>query len=160
MGSMSAAMLACRWCLVPLLVDDELAASDAIERERAAQFGEVLTDAVDEPGVVVPDDDAVGRENFQRGFGVGLDALIGVATVDEAEVGVNERGRRGEGKGVATELMDACRRGMAKEGKACGGAREANPLLIAFAEGFDLGFGVLLGEIEGEDLGVGGVQGH
>src|ERR1700736_1300389 len=87
--------------------DDELTAGDAVERERVAKLGEVLADAVDEPGVIVPDDDAVGSENFQCGFGVGFDALVGVAAVDEAEVGLGEEGgRRVEGEGVAAELMD------------------------------------------------------
>ena len=141
-------------------VDDELAAGDAVERKRGAKFGEVLADAVDEPGVVVPDDDAVGRKNFECRFGVGFDALVGVAAVDEAEVGVGEKIGRGEGKGVAAELMDAVRGGVAEEGEAGGGAGEADPLLVAFAEGVDLGVGVLFGEIEGVDLGLGGVQGH
>ena len=140
--------------------DDELAAGDAVERERVAKFGEVLADAVDEPGVVVPDDDAVGRENFEGGFGVGFDAFVGVAAVDEAEVGVGEQVRRGEGEGVAAELVDAAGGGMAEEGEAGGGAGEADPLLVAFAEGFDLGVGVLFGEIEGVDLGLGGVERH
>ena len=138
--------------------DDELAAGDAIERERVAKFSEVLADAVDEPGVVVPDDDAVGRENFEGGFSVGLDAFVGVAAVDEAEIGIGEEIGRGEGEGVAAELVDAGGSGMAEEGKAGGGAGEADPLLVAFAEGLDLGVGVLFGEIEGVDLGIGGIN--
>ena len=141
-------------------VDDELAAGDAVERECVAKFGEVLADAVDEPGVVVPDDDAVGRENFEGGLGVGFDALVGVAAVDEAEVGVGEGAGRGEGERVAAELMDARCGRVVEESEAGGGAGEADPLLVAFAEGFDFGVGVLLGEIEGVDFGLGGVERH
>jgi hypothetical protein len=65
-----------------------------VEREGFAEFGEVLADAFDEPGVVVPEDDSVGREDFEGGLGVCLDALIGVAAVDETEVGIGEKGRR------------------------------------------------------------------
>src|SRR5258708_2310550 len=56
--------------------------------------------------------------------------------------------------------MDAGGSGMVKEGKAGGGAGEADPLLVAFAEGFDLGVGVLFGEIEAIDLGLGSVERH
>ncbi len=75
--------------------DDELAAGDAIERKRTAKLGEILADSLDEPGVVVPDDDAAGRKDFEGGLGVGLDAFVGVAAVDEAEVGAGEGGRVG-----------------------------------------------------------------
>ena len=56
--------------------------------------------------------------------------------------------------------MDAVCRGVVKEGEAGGGAGEADPLLVAFAEGLDLGVGVLFGEIEGVDVGFGSVEGH
>jgi hypothetical protein len=125
-----------------------------------AKFGEVLAYPVDEPGVVVPYDDAVGGENFQCGFGVGFDALVGVAAVDEAKIGVGEQVRWGEGEGVAAELVDVGGGGMVKEGKAGRGAGEAHPLSVAFAEGFDLGCGVMFGEVKCVDLGVGGVEGH
>ncbi len=72
---------------------------------------------------------------------------------------VSEVGR-GKGEGVAAELVDAGGGGMVEEGEAGGGAGEADPLLVAFAEGFDLGVGVLFGEIEGVDLGLGGVERH
>ncbi len=141
-------------------VNDELAAGNTVEGERFAEFGEVLTYAVDEPGVVVPDDDAVGSEDFECGFGVGFDALVGMAAIDEAEVSVGEHIGRGEGEGVAAELVDAGGGGMAEEGKAGGGTGEANPLLVPFAEGFDLGFGVLFGEVECVDVGIRSIERH
>src|ERR1700692_4248655 len=49
---------------------------------------------------------------------------------------------------------------MVKEGKASRGTGESNPLLVAFAEGFHLSIGVMFGEIQGVDLGFGGVEGH
>ena len=160
-ASMFPERLACCWNrFLIVTADDDLAAGDAIERERFAKFGEVLADAVDEPGVVVPDDDAVGGENFECGFGVSFDALVGVAAVDEAQVGIGERVGWGEGEGVASELVDAGGGGVVEEGEAGGGAGEADPLLVAFAEGFDLSVGVLFGEIEGVDLGLGGVERH
>ncbi len=66
----------------------------------------------------------------------------------------------GKGEGVAAELMDAFCGWMADEGEAGGGAGEAYPLLVTVAEGFDLRFGVLFGEIEGVDVGLGGVESH
>jgi hypothetical protein len=125
-----------------------------------AKLGEVLTDAVNEPGVVVPNNDAVGGENFERGLCVGFDALVGVAAVDEAQVGIRELVRWGEGEGVAAELMDAGGGGVVKEGKAGRGAGEANPFFVTFAESFHLCLGVLFGEVECVDLGVGSVECH
>jgi len=159
MGSMADAMLACRTSLSRIAtVEDKRAASDAIDGKSAAKLGKVLADAIDEPGVVVPDDNAVGREDLECGLGVGFDALVGVAAVDEAEVGVAEEVWRREGEGVSAELVDAGCGGVILEGEASGGAGEPDPLLIAAAKGFDLGFGILLGKIEGVDLGVWSVE--
>ena len=124
------------------------------------KFGEVLADAFGEPGVVVPDDDALRRENLEGGFSIGPDALERVAGVDEAEIGVVEFRRRLEGEGVAVELVDARGGGVIVEGKADRGAREPDPLLVAFAEGFDLAWGVLRRQIEGVDVGLRGIERH
>src|SRR5438270_867031 len=105
----------------------------------------------DDPGVIVPYDGAVGGQDFECGLSVGFDALIGVAAVDEAEVGIRELVRWGEGERVAAELVDAGGGGMVKEGKAGGGAGEAHPLFIPFAESRHLGLGVIFGEIQGVD---------
>ena len=141
-------------------IEDKLATGDAVQGEDFAEFSEVPADAVDEPGVVVPDDDAVGREDFEGGLGVGFDALVRVAAVDEAEVDVVEFGGGREGEGVAAELVDVGGGGMALEGKAGGGAGETDPLAIAFAEGFGLGGGGFGREVEGVDVGLRGVEGH
>ncbi len=159
MGSMADAMLACRRCLILIAaIKNELATGDTVQRERLAKLSKVLADAFGKPGVVVPYDDAVGSQDLEGGLGIGFDALVGVTTVDEAEVDVVEFGRRFEGERVAAKLVNASCGGVALKCEASRGAGEANPLLVAFGESLYLGLSVFLGQVEGEDLSLGCVE--
>src|ERR1700754_4940103 len=56
--------------------------------------------------------------------------------------------------------MDSVCGRVMEEGEAGGGAGETDPFDVASAERLDFGVGVLFGEIEGVDVGFGGVEGH